>query len=260
MIAPTVWFSSALIVEPYKVFRVISHKVLDCIEVVSNLTLMTQTSGSDEFHLEFTTYGPSEVSRMTGVSGDLLRDWRRRGIIKASDAGSSVYNTLHVAQIMLRRALSDVGVPLTESGKSADLGAVYVLNYAGDMPRAIDAPIDMPPAVLGAAITKLMLPPVFRYLLVIRPRIRATEMPSLPPDTAAAVEQFDGLIPLPTLELGLEILGSLQKDNRAEAWSIVDLRALGEKLARLSERPICKLRSGPSRATNPVIAHTVRGG
>lgn len=234
--------------------------MLDDIDVVSDLTPMTQTSGSDEFHLEFTTYGPSEVSRITGVSSDLLRDWRRRGIIKASDAGSSVYNTLHVAQIMLRRALSDVGVPLTESGKSADLGALYVLNYAGQMPRAIDAPIDMPPAVLGAAINKLMLPPVFRYLLVIRPRISAAELPSLSADAAAAVEQFDGLIPLPTLEFGLEILGSFQKDNRAEAWSIVDLRALGDKLARLSERPISKLRSGPSRTTNPVIAQMVGGG
>jgi len=233
--------------------------MLDAIEVVSNLTPMTQTSASDEYHLEFTKYGPSEVSRITGVSSDLLRDWRRRGIIKASDAGSSVYNTLHVAQIMLRRALSDVGVPLTESGRSADLGALYVLNYAGQMPRAIEAPIDMPPAVLSAAINKLMLPPVFRYLLVIRPRIRAAELPGLSADAAAAVEQFDGLIPLPTLEFGLEILGSFQKDNRAEAWSIVDLRALGDKLARLSERPISSLRAGPSGTANSVIAQMFGG-
>lgn len=236
-----------------------SHKMLDDIDFVSNLTPMTQASAPDEYHLEFTKYGPSDVSRITGVSSDLLRDWRRRGIIKASDFGSSVYTSLTIAQIMLRRALSDVGVPLTASEKSADLGALYVLGFALGAPKAIEEPADISSASVRGAINELQLPSDFRYLLITRPQIVADDLSDLP-NAAESFEQFGGLLPLPKLEVGLGIIERLQRDNRAEAWSVVDLRALGDKLLWGSKRPICRLCSGPRRAAHPVAASKVGGG
>lgn len=220
---------------------------------------MTQAAPPDEYHLEFTKYGPSDVSRITGVSSDLLRDWRRRGIIKASNFGSSVYTSLTIAQIMLRRALSDVGVPLTESEKSADLGALYVLGFAVEAPKAIEEPADISSASVRGAINELQLPSDFRYLLITRPQIFAGDLSDLP-NAAESFELFGGLLPLPTLEFGLGIIDRLQRDNRAEAWSVVDLRALGDKLLRRSQRPICRLCSGPRRAAHPVATSKVGGG
>lgn len=73
---------------------------------------MVHATVMEELHLRMTTFTPSEVHKITGVSPVTQRDWRRRGLIEtwASDSWTRI-TTDDVIQLLTMRVLSIRKIP-----------------------------------------------------------------------------------------------------------------------------------------------------
>lgn len=74
-------------------------------------------------------YGAAEVKRITGVSPDLQRDWRRRGILsKLAQPGRAKYSVSDVIEIAALKTLADAGLPVSTAGELASLAVLPVIR------------------------------------------------------------------------------------------------------------------------------------
>lgn len=91
-------------------------------------------------------YAPGELERISGLSADMQRVWRRRGQLPYRGSGHARFTIAEVVEITLRVSLSRTGVPPGESvpdlseAASAAMhhsifchGAVEVIGPAGDV-------------------------------------------------------------------------------------------------------------------------------
>lgn len=62
--------------------------------------------------------GSLEVERLTGLTQVQIRDWRRRGLLERG-AGVRSYDAFDIAEIAVRRALSQLGLPLADTAEPA---------------------------------------------------------------------------------------------------------------------------------------------
>lgn len=97
-----------------------------------------------EPHFEFADFAPGEVARITGVSTTLLRDWRRRGLIREGldkDA-NGVFDLEAVLELLTLRLLSEMGVgPKTMLRKTLRINDA-LFSFAVDDPAAWPTPTD----------------------------------------------------------------------------------------------------------------------
>ena len=68
-----------------------------------------------------------EVHRLTGLTQEQARDWRRRGFLKKGGPGNASYDVFDLAEISLRRGLNQLGVPLAEAGPLVLDASSYVV-------------------------------------------------------------------------------------------------------------------------------------
>lgn len=68
-----------------------------------------------------------EMERLTGLTQVQLRDWRRRGLIKWFEAGIPSYDVFDVAEILLRRSMNLLGIPLADTASLARTTAHLVV-------------------------------------------------------------------------------------------------------------------------------------
>jgi hypothetical protein len=74
-------------------------------------------------------YGAAEVERITGVSPELQRDWRRRGILaKLDQPGRAKYSLSDVIEIAALKTLADAGLPVSMAGDLAGLAILPVID------------------------------------------------------------------------------------------------------------------------------------
>lgn len=73
-------------------------------------------------------YGAADVERITCVSPDLQRDWRRRGILpKLSQPGRAKYNLSQIIEIAALKTLADAGLQVSEADYLAGLAILPVI-------------------------------------------------------------------------------------------------------------------------------------
>lgn len=212
------------------------------------------------YHYRFAEFGPSEVARITGIPQVKQRDWRRRGIIMSSGGGSHArFNTAHVAQLMIRQALADAGIELTESTEMAGVWAFVLLAYAAREPNATDTIGEMSPVVEELVNRELREPPAHRYLATFHPPVDPTQLKDgkAKQRLAAYVSKYGRVIPTETVEEAGRWAALFQDVGCADAWTVIDLAALGKKLARLAERPVQHVIAGKSNAPNPIVARAL---
>ena len=74
-------------------------------------------------------YGAADVEQITGVSPDLQRDWRRRGILpKLAQPGRAKYSLSDVIEIAALKTLADAGLPVSTAGELASLSVLPVIS------------------------------------------------------------------------------------------------------------------------------------
>lgn len=83
-------------------------------------------------------YTPSEVEAITGVSGDLQRDWRRRGFLEAkSDTKRSRFRASDLGYMMALKAFSDAGVSVAAAKDAASIAVLPIVARLAPRPTSV---------------------------------------------------------------------------------------------------------------------------
>ena len=88
------------------------------------------------WRLTYASYSAGEVARISGLSPDMQRVWRRRGYLPQVESGHARFRPAEVVEISIRYALSKLGVPPSESRAihgNAISGALWsaLINHHG---------------------------------------------------------------------------------------------------------------------------------
>lgn len=75
-------------------------------------------------------YTPGELERISGLSADMQRVWRRRGQLPFHGSGHARFTIAEVVEITLRTSLSKVGVPPGESVPGLSKAAAAAMFHA----------------------------------------------------------------------------------------------------------------------------------
>lgn len=63
-----------------------------------------------QLDVEFATFGPKDLTAITGLSPTMQRDWRRAGHLPARDAGWARFSLMDVCAVAVRKVLADAGL------------------------------------------------------------------------------------------------------------------------------------------------------
>lgn len=195
------------------------------------------------YHYRYAEFGPSETARLTGVSPDQQRDWRRRGILPSIDDSRTRLFAPYVAQILVRRAMNDAGVPLTEAPASVAMATMLLLFQAQAEPGALVFEDGIDPEIVAEVRSGPATDT--RYLVFPRPFLTPDQISDL---TGKAVgKSLEDILPAWPASSMAGIADTAETFQRfgIATFSVVDLGALGAKFAREAERPICSVRKGP---------------
>lgn len=83
------------------------------------------------------TFTAGQASQVTGLTPVMQRDWRRRGFLKAVE-GRAKFNAFDLADFMITRLMSDLGVGPASSRKWKRTAAYCVVSRALMSPDAYD--------------------------------------------------------------------------------------------------------------------------
>lgn len=112
---------------------------------------------------ELTLFGVSEVERITGVKGQTIRDYRRRGYLPTSEGHSHPkYNCIEMTRLWVMKMLADRGVGPQYTGSIAQqcaiVGCWFALRnpyaYAGGPSYLVQALPDIQEEFSDAEITE----------------------------------------------------------------------------------------------------------
>jgi DNA-binding transcriptional MerR regulator len=102
------------------------------------------------YHYVEMQFTPAEAARLTGVSPDLQRDWRRRKILPARPTeGHSRYGFSDLCRMVALKAFSDAGVGLKQGkvvdaeddlAMAASVASMPMLSFAG-VPVGVTDPL-----------------------------------------------------------------------------------------------------------------------
>lgn len=211
-------------------------------------------------HYVYSEFSPTEAARITSVSADLQRDWRRRGVLTMDVGRRATFDTAQIGQLMVRRALSNIGVALQDSKKAAFLGGALVAEYALRChPDAVDNETDIN---LPDWIAQLPALPM-RYLVIISPTLSLKTLRDHGITDLGISHALGDMLPaLPTRDL-IDMQANVEMGRSlglGEAWSVVDLERLGEQLAQRAGRPVATIRKGNGPSPLDVSYHATEAG
>lgn len=79
-------------------------------------------------------FTPAEVARITGVSPELQRDWRRRGLLKPSNEGKHVrFTAYELGYLKALKAFSEAGVLVGEADLAAAASSFPTWHFASEI-------------------------------------------------------------------------------------------------------------------------------
>lgn len=87
--------------------------------------------------LKARVFSPKEAAELSGVSGDVQREWRRRNLMpfRTARGDSREWNTFdlrQVAALTIMRVLSECGVPLNAASEMAIAAAAHVVTFIAE--------------------------------------------------------------------------------------------------------------------------------
>jgi hypothetical protein len=86
-----------------------------------------------------TLFTPGETAKITGVSPDLQRDWRRRGYLPVTDYGHNRFGLHGLAHMLFLKSMADRGIGPQHSQPLAEIAAGGIALGALSDDAAFDA-------------------------------------------------------------------------------------------------------------------------
>lgn len=74
------------------------------------------------------TFTPREAAKITGVSVDLQRDWRRRGFLERRDVGVHKFELTDIIRMTVMRAFTQSGMPVSTANTMASIAVLPTLS------------------------------------------------------------------------------------------------------------------------------------
>jgi len=91
-------------------------------------------------------FSPAEAAAITGVSVNMQRDWRRRGLLPENTEGKwTRFDLKHIIEMSVMKAFSDAGFSVSYVAEFASMAIMPSLAIANMLPGAVafeGAPID----------------------------------------------------------------------------------------------------------------------
>ena len=200
---------------------------------------MTDPSNADDvYHWSYASFTPSEVARITGVSQELQRDWRRRNIyVVKEQLGWTRLFTPQVATVLLRKALMDAGIKLADDEPMIGLGSVCLTERAVSLKDALVVDPGIAPEVVTSVLDERRS---------WRKKSRTQFLVRRLPEVAEIVSSIGQLLPCDNWHA---VARYLRADGGATSSTTVDLHVLASRLAALAEKPLLTMAAGPARKT-----------
>lgn len=184
----------------------------------------------------FEKFTPSETEKITGVSVDSQRDWRRRGIIRArrGEEGWSSFDLSGLIQIFVRRVTARAGFELQEldgfiAASSVSPIMFHALSAEGAIAFDASVPDDLrakfPDFLFGGDHRK-------NQWAVLRKgeREAAVSATGHTPNTLAVYLQSESLDP-----------ANWTERNPAFAYTLLDYIAIGDAIARRAGKALVRV-------------------
>jgi hypothetical protein len=173
------------------------------------------------FRNQYATFEAREAERITGVSGQTQREWRRRGFFERAGEGRADHDVHDLARLIVMRALADRAVGPADSSKIAASAALRIQYFAMSVPGAIEDKT-------GGEFTRGMKS---RHRPLASAFVHWTDRSGDP--TRYVVADEDGSM-IFTNDLAEAFDGRLLKS----AVFVLDLKALGITIAERAARPL----------------------
>jgi hypothetical protein len=182
--------------------------------------------------LNYASYSPAELERISGLSTDMQRVWRRRGHLPPVASGHARFDPAQVIEISIRFALSKLGVSPTES-RVIDEGAIAGALYHALLGHHGSCEVIGPPAEVDA------------FLDVYEDRDLAFSLAGYPEASNYLI--WDD-------EDGVRIVDDPQGvfDQRTISTIAIDLTVVGAQMMERGRKPIVTLEASPERGVHRV--------
>lgn len=176
---------------------------------------------------QYAEFSPAEVARITGLSQDQQRDWRRRGVLVMSVEGRAVFRSTNVAEVLVRKELQACGVPLTEAQGAVALATLTVVDFAAMWDGGDYEPLS-PIFHTGVQV---------RYLLIPLPLIDVSTLRRGNGDDLS--ESLKSILPAIMIGSLSEVDDYMERlAPGASSYCIIDMKRIGEGFARKANRPL----------------------
>lgn len=171
-----------------------------------------------------TTFTPSEAERITGVSNDLQRNWRRRGHLRSHD-GHARFDAFALADMWGLKMLSDRGIGPTDGVQALDSMSTRLVWHALASFHAWEGDVENAPGLEWADKSEWLR----RELLQVSPARFFVWLADGRPAFTSSIESLmsrfgstDPAVAGPLIVFDLEALGSLLLDRAGRALAHFD--------------------------------------
>lgn len=194
---------------------------------------MAQADIFSPTHIEFVTFTAAEAARITDVQPATQRNWRRRGFL-SKQSGWARFNAAELAELVLRKAMSDLGMPHVEATEEMHEICIQAQAWATTLPGTIEfepGTDNLPSPIDG---------PRYRFLLA-RPPWGENE-----PEFRRARDEVELLA---AMNGGLSV-----------GLSIIDLKAIASSVVEGVAGPLFLVRQGPDESEILSALHRAQDG
>lgn len=115
-------------------------------------------------------FSPSEAAAITGVSVDLQRDWRRRGLLPENKEGKwTRFNLDHIIEMSVMKVFADAGFSVSYVAECASMAILPTLARMMNLPGAVVFEGDeVRDDIKEMAISRTVVGARGRYLVMVK--------------------------------------------------------------------------------------------
>lgn len=115
-------------------------------------------------------FSPSEAAAITGVSVDLQRDWRRRGLLPENKEGKwTRFDLKHIIEMFVMKVFSGAGFSVSSVAEIASLAILPTLQRLHELPGAVSFEGDeVEDRIKEMALSRAVVGARGRYLVMVK--------------------------------------------------------------------------------------------